>query len=59
MKYIEPIITIIGCILGIALGIALICYTSRAVEAGDICKTIWGCFGLWIWFNLGKKENTK
>lgn len=56
MKHIPLILGIIGAICGIVLLLALINYTNNAVEAGNVCKTIYGCFGLWIWFNICKKE---
>ena len=53
MKYIIPIL---DTIIYALLAFGLIGYTSQAVSSGDICRTIFGCFGLWIWFNIGKKE---
>lgn len=37
-------------ILYVLLGLALITATNRFVQAGDVCKTIFGCFALYIWF---------
>ena len=59
MKYISLILGIIVAICGLVLLLALINYTHNVVEAGDVCKTIYGCFGLWIWFNLCTKEKKK
>ena len=46
-------------LLGLALAFGAIFYTAYWVNAGDICRTIFGCFALWTWFNFVKKENTK
>lgn len=59
MKYISLILDILGAICGLVLLLALINYTHSAVEAGNVCKTIYGCLGLWIWFNLCTKEKKK
>lgn len=37
-------------ILYILLGLLILLYTDCYVNAGDICKTIYGCFALYIWF---------
>lgn len=44
-------------IIYIILGLALLGYTSHSVNAGDVCRTIYGCFGLWVWLNINTKEN--
>ncbi len=59
MKYIPLILGILGAICGIVLLLALINYTNNAVESGNICKTIYGCFGMWIWLYLSTKEKKK
>ena len=53
MKY---IISIINAIIYIALMCALLGYTMGAVNSADICRTIFGCLGLWIWYDINKKE---
>lgn len=53
----KQIIPIIAFLLYILLGFALIGYTNNAVGSGDICKTLFGCFGIWVWLNLDRKEN--
>ena len=40
-----------------AVGLPL--YTIHYVEAGDICRTIFGCFAMWVYFNTFGKENLK
>jgi len=54
MKYVLPIIRAIIYLVG---WFTLIWYVNNAVEAENVCKTIWGCFAMYIWFNFGKKEN--
>lgn len=54
MKYILPIIRVIIYIAG---WFTLIRYVDNAVDAENVCKTIWGCFTMYIWFNFCKKEN--
>lgn len=44
-------------LLGLALAFGSIFYTAYWVNAGDVCRTIFGCFALWIWFNFDRKEN--
>lgn len=46
-------------LLGLALAFGVVFYTAYWVNAGDLCRTIFGCFALWTWFNFDKKENTK
>jgi hypothetical protein len=43
----------------LALAFGAVLYTAHYVAEGDLCRTIFGCFALWTWFNFGKKENTK
>lgn len=52
----DAIITIIRAVIYIAGWFTLIWYVDNAVDAGDVCKTIWGCFAMYIWFNVNKKE---
>lgn len=52
MKYIINL-------LGLALAFGTIFYTAHYAAEGDLCRTIFGCFTLWTWFNFGKGENTK
>lgn len=59
MKYISIIFSIIGAICALVLLLALLNYTHTAVEVGNICKTIYGCFGMWLWFHLCTKEKKK
>lgn len=59
MKYISLILGIVGAVCALVLLLALINYTHTAVEAGNVCKTIYGCFGLWVWFNICTKEKKK
>ena len=59
MKYISIIFSIIGVICALVLLLALLNYTHTAVEAGNVCKTIYGCFGMWLWFHLCTKEKKK
>lgn len=56
MKHITSIISII---IYTVLVFALIAYTFRAVNSGNICETIYGCFGMWVWLNIGKRENKR
>lgn len=35
----------------IALALFMIFYTNYHVKAEHICETIYGCFGLWVWFH--------
>lgn len=53
MKYILPIIRAIIYLVG---WFTLIWCVNNAVEAENVCKTIWGCFTMYIWFNFGKRE---
>ena len=43
MKYIAKILYVI-------IGLFLILYINKYVQAGDVCRTIYGCFTLWLWF---------
>ena len=54
MKHIIPIIHFLIYIIG---WFTLIWYTNNAVEAENVCKTIWGCFAMYILFKLNRKEN--
>lgn len=59
MKYVSLIFSIIGAICGLVLLLALINYTHNAVEAGNVCKTIYGCFGMLVWLYICPKEKKK
>ena len=54
MKYILPIVR---ASIYIAGWFVLIWDVDNAVEVENVCKTIWGCFAMYIWFNFDKKEN--
>lgn len=38
------------------LALGTICYTIYYVNAGDICRTIFGCTMLLMWFWIFRKE---
>lgn len=59
MKYVSLILGILGAICALVVVFTLINYTHNAVESGNVCKTIYGCFGLWLWFHLCTKEKKK
>lgn len=44
-------------LLSLALAFALVFYVNHYVKAGDVCRTIWGCFALLFWMIMDKKEN--
>lgn len=45
MKYVKSILYIV-------ISLILVWGTYSHVQAGDICRTIYGCFALWLWFQL-------
>ena len=55
MKY---ILLIIRFLIYIAGWFTLIWYTNNAVIDENVCKTIWGCFAMYIWFNFGKRRES-
>lgn len=59
MKYISLILGIIGAICALVLLFGLIAYTNNAIEAGNTCKTIYGCFGMWVWIQVFCKKEKK
>lgn len=43
-------------LLNLAFAFATILYTVYYVDAGDICRTIFGCTMLLMWFWIFRKE---
>ena len=37
-------------ILYLLIGFILIWTTHTYVQDGDVCRTIFGCFAMWVWF---------
>jgi hypothetical protein len=55
----DIILPLIRAIIYLVGWFTLIWYVNNAVIAENICQTIWGCFAMYMWFNFGKRENTK
>lgn len=43
-------------IIGLVIFFSELFYTAHYVQAGDICRTIFGCFAMWTWCHFNKKE---
>ena len=50
----KEIIFIIRALIYITGWFLLIRYANNAVIDENICKTIYSCFAMYVWFNFGK-----
>jgi hypothetical protein len=39
-------------ILNIVIGLLLVAFTWSYVKSDDVCRTIFGCFALYAWFQF-------
>lgn len=43
-------------ILYVVMAFFMLSYVYYHVKADNICETIFGCFGLWLWYYSWNKE---